>query len=217
MNSGIAVFCPPHETVLLKCALVGNEDLAGGTIYTGTRGDYHWLTSTQHYMGDFVRLCSDAVLGRYLAITAIDSGSPWLTKTQRLVGWQLRSGIAYSQRVSSVEELFYQRDGNDCPGYDEWYVFDTPPQHLGEVLCGNPFVEGNTPQPGRLLVMVGWADFMLHSDDPAQTINEMFWRQLDWIRPKVYVSDGRDNLTCVCRDLALFESIHAHFAAPLKP
>jgi hypothetical protein len=63
MNSGI-VFCPRHQTVLLKCALVGKEDLAGGTIYTGTRGDYHWLTSTGQYMGDFVRLCSDAVLGQ---------------------------------------------------------------------------------------------------------------------------------------------------------
>jgi len=193
------------------------EEFVGGTMYSGSRGEYHWLTSIEQYMGDFVLLCSDAILGRYLVVTSIDSGSPWLTEAQRAVGWQVRSGMAYSQRVSSVEELFYQRDGTDCPGFDEWYVFDTPPQHLGEILCGNPFAEGSQPQPGRVLVMVGWGAFVLHNDDPAlQTINEMFWRQLDWIRPEVYLSDGAKNLTFVCRDLQLFESVHARLAGRLK-
>ena len=76
--------------------------------------------------------------------------------------WELRSGMAYSQRILSVEELFYQRDGNDCPGYDEWYVFDATPNDLGETLHGNPFEDGNKPRPGRLLVFVGWAAFVFH-------------------------------------------------------
>lgn len=186
-------------------------------MYSGSRGEYRWLTSVEQYMGDFVRLCSDTLIGRYLTVTGIDGGSPWLTEAQRTVGWQLRSGMAYSKLVSGVEELFYQRDGKDCPGYDEWYVFDTPPQHLGDILSGNPFEDGNEPQPGRLLVMVGWAGFVLHDDDRhAQTINQMFWHQLDWIRPEMYIGDGRDNLTFVCKDAPLFESVYSCLAGALK-
>lgn len=125
--------------------------------------------------------------------------------------------MAYSQRVSSLEELFYQRDGNDCPGYDEWCVFDAAPNHLGEILNGNPFQKGNEPRPGRLLVFVGWAAFVLHDPDPVvQSINEMFWQQLDWVQPDVYVSDGRDNLAFVCKEEALFESVHRHLTAALN-
>ena len=193
------------------------EEFGGGTIYTGSRGEYHWLTSAEQYMGAVVQLCPDIALGRYLAVTSIDSGSPWLTEAQRAAGWQLRSGMAYSQRVSTAEELFYQRDGNDCPGYDEWYLFDTSPQHLGEILAGNPFIETNKPRPGRLVVFVNWGGFVLHDTDTAsQTIHEMFWRQMDWIRPDVYVSDGRENLTFVCKLLDLFKSVHERLSAALK-
>jgi len=197
--------------------LMPKEDFAGATIYTGSRGEYHWLTSTEQYMGAVVQLCPDVAVGRYLAVTSIDGGSPWLTEAQRAAGWQLRSGMAYSQRVSTAEELFYQRDGNDCPGYDEWYLFDTPPQHLGEILAGNPFIENNKPRSGRVLVFVGWGAFVLHDTDPAsQTINEMFWQQLDWIRPDVYVSDSRENLTFVSKHLHLFERVHERLSAALR-
>jgi hypothetical protein len=198
--------------------LMLKED-AAGRIYTGTRGQYHWLTSIGQHMGAVVQFCPDVVLGRYLAVAATDGGVPSLTDAQRAAGWQLRSGIAYSQRVSTIDELFYQRDGNDCPGYDEWYLFDTPPQQLGEIISGNPLIEDNKPRPGRLVVLVGWVgSFVLHGTHAAsQTINEMFWQQLDWIRPDVYVSDGRDNLTFVCQNLPLFESVRERLGAATKP
>jgi hypothetical protein len=184
-------------------------DDVGGTIFTGTHGQYRWLTSTEQYMGDMVRLCPDVLLGRYVTVTSIDSGSPWLTDAQRAAGWMLRSGMAYSPRLDSVDELLYQRDGNDSPGYDEWYVFHAAPTHLGEILTGNPVIKGNEPRPGRLLVFVNWAAFALHNPDPAaQSINQMFWEQMGWVQPDVYVSDGRDNLTFVCRDEALFQLVH---------
>ena len=151
-----------------------------GTIIVGSSGNYYWLTSSEQYMGDLVRLCPYVLLGRYLTVTSIDSGSPWLTDIQRAAGWELRSGMAFSRLISSSDELFYQRDGNDCPGYDEWYVFDTARTHLGEILQGNPFEEGNTPRPGRLLVFASWGAFVLHDPDPiVQSINDMFWRQLN--------------------------------------
>ncbi len=184
------------------------------TIFSGTHGQYYWLTSTEQYIGHLVQLCPDLFVGHYLTVTAIDSGLPWLTDAQAAAGWSLRSGMAYSERISSLDELSYQHDGKDYPGYDEWYVFSGPSPDLGETLNGNPFSEGNEPQPGRLLVFVGWGAFVLHDPAPdMQLINEMFWRQLDWIQPDAYVSDGRDHLTFVCKDEAVFESVHRRLRA----
>jgi hypothetical protein len=182
---------------------------AGGTIFTGLHGQYRWLTSAEQYMSDMVRLCPDVLLSRYLTVTSIDSGSPWLTDAHRAAGWEIHSGMAYSPRLATVDDLLYQRDGKDSPGYDEWYVFHVAPTHLGEILLENPFEKGNEPRPGRLLVFVNWPAFVLHNPDPiGQSINQMFWEQIGWVQPDVYISDGRDNLTFVCRDEALFRSVH---------
>jgi hypothetical protein len=195
---------------------MGKEDLVGGTIYAGTHGDYRWLASTDQYMGAVVQHCPEIFLGRYLVVTTIDSGMPWLTEAQRAAGWELRSGMACNERVSSADQLFYQRDGNDCPGYDEWYCFSMPPAHRGEI-SGNPFIANNRPRPGCLLVFVGWGAFVLHeSGDAESTINEMFWQQLNRIRPDFYVSDGRENLTFVCKDHGVFDFVYERLSAALK-
>jgi hypothetical protein len=44
------------------------EESADATTYSGSRGECHWLTGIEQYMDDFVRLCSDAILGRYLDV-----------------------------------------------------------------------------------------------------------------------------------------------------
>jgi hypothetical protein len=176
-------------------------------ISTGTHGEYSWLASTEHYMVDLVRLCPDIVVGRYLVVTEIDSGTPWLTETQQARKWRLQGGMAYSPRIATVEELFYQRDGLDTPGFDEWYVFDAP-RELGEILLGNPSLPENAPKPGRLLTFVGWLSFMPDSSDPgSHSPSEMFWRQMEWIRPDVYVSDGDKALNLVCRSRELLDSV----------
>jgi len=196
--------------------LMVKEELDGGAIYTGARGDYRWLTSTEQYMGALVQHCPEVLLRRYLVVTAVDSGTPWLTDRQRAGGWELRSGMAYSREISSIDELFYQRDGDDVPGYDEWYFFSTPPSHLGEIFNGNPFVPENKPRPGKLIVFVGWAAFVLHETTGADTINEMFWQQLDWVRPDFYVSDGRDNLTFVSKHEEVFDLVYERLRSALE-
>jgi hypothetical protein len=51
--------------------------------YVGQRGEYHWLTAGDDvYMGTIVGRCPEIVMGRYLAVTSIDSGEPWLTERQ---------------------------------------------------------------------------------------------------------------------------------------
>ena len=182
-----------------------------GTVITGTRGVYRWLTTTEDYMGTVVRSCPDVLVGRYLAVTSRDSGVPTLTEEQRAAGWSLRGGIASSPRLDSVNELQFQRDTLDGPGYDEWYVFDAP-SDLGEVITGNPFEE--PLKPGGLMAFVNWPAFVLHDPNPAeQVIVEMFWEQIGWVQPDSYIADGRDCLTFVSRNANLFESVRERLSA----
>jgi len=117
----------------------------------GKRGEYRWLTcANDTYMGTIVNRCPEVLLGRYVAITSIESGVPRLTEQQQQAGWECRGGVAYSRAIQSVDELFYQRDGSDSPGYDEWYVFETSVD-LGEISLNHPFIGAATRQPEHLM------------------------------------------------------------------
>ena len=168
-------------------------------------------------MGTFVLLCPEVVLGRHLAVTSIDSGVPWLTEKQKAADWQSRAGIVYSPRLKETDELFYQRDGSGYPGYDEWYLFDTPPD-LGEIIGRdeNPFEPAHAPRPQRLMVFVNYGAFVLH-DPSERTLADLFWKQLEWVEPESYVADGRDYLIFVTRNTGLFDSVVERLNAALAP
>ena len=186
----------------------------GLMITTGFDNDYWWLTSSLQYMGTLIRLCPEVVLNRHLVVTAIDGGTPWLTDLQTQSGWHVRNGMAYGPPIGDVRELFYQRDGPDEPGMDDWYVFDRAPGDLGEILQGNPFLPENSPQPGRLLIFVQWISFSISLTDAAHSVvRDMFWRQMEWIQPDVYISDGQDNLTVVCKSRSLHGLVRQRLSA----
>jgi len=178
------------------------------SLRTGSHPPYRWLTSAEHHIDVIVKLCSGSVLGRYLAVTSIDSGLPRLTDRQRAAKWECRSGVPYSPRLTGTEELFFQRDGPDSPGYDEWYVFDGQPTDLGEIMEGNPFLLELAPRPGRLMVFVNYPAFVLDDSwSPEQPLATMFWTQMEWIKPESYIGDGRDCLMFVSRNDQLFELV----------
>jgi len=66
----------------------------------GSQGVYEWLVTDQQF--DLLRICSDVVLGKYVAITSFDSSPLVLTDEEKAAGWQSRSNIAYSPKVQSV-------------------------------------------------------------------------------------------------------------------
>jgi len=171
-------------------------------LQTGAHPPYRWLTSTDHCMDAIVRLCPEVVLGRHLVVTSIDSGFAWLTDQQQLAKWECRSGVAYSPRLTGTKELFFQRDGPDGPGYDEWYVFEDQPIDLGEIIEGNPFLPELAPRPGRLMVFVNYSAFAFEA-----TLAKMFWKQMEWIKSESYIGDGGDYLTFVSRNDRLFETV----------
>jgi hypothetical protein len=197
--------------------LAGQKSEHEESIKTGSHPPFRWLTSTAQYMENIVHLCPEMLVERHLVVTSIDSGDPWLTEKQKAAGWELRSGLVYSPRLATTDDLFFQRDGLGYPGFDEWYLFDAVAADLGEAIKGNPFEQAHTPRPGRLMVFVGYPSLALH--DPPESKNvivEMFWRQLEWVKPESFIADGRDCLTFVTRNTGLFDTVHEHLKAHIS-
>ena len=135
-----------------------------------------------------MQICPEVVLGKYVAITSIDSSPLVPSEKEMVAGWQSRERIAYSPKITSVEDV--PRDG-----WDEWYVFDRPADLGASHLAENIF---ETPrEPGRINVFVNYC-FALHLQDMKE-LADMFWRQLKWIQPETYVVDN-DYLTLVSRN-----------------
>ena len=49
--------------------------MADQDIFTGVHKNFFWLTSSGHYIGPFLKACPEVITGRYVAITANDSGT----------------------------------------------------------------------------------------------------------------------------------------------
>jgi hypothetical protein len=186
----------------------------GQTLRTGTYGEYSWLTSSyEDYSGTLVKLCPEIFVGRYMAVTATESGIPWPTDRQKAVGWEERRGIVYSPLLSSTDDIFYQRDGHNTPGYDEWYLFQAAVD-LGEQQDGNPFEETTAPRPGRPMRFVGTPAAMVRGVDPEfEILRRLFWEQIGWIQPESHVADGQNCLTFVTRNRELFELVLGRLSA----
>jgi len=167
-------------------------------------------------MGQFVELCAEALIDRRLAVTSIDSGVPWLTEPQRLANWECRSGVVYSPRLTGTSDLFFQRDGPDDPGYDEWYLFEERPPDMGERLTGNPWTPEFAPRPGLRMGFESRLSFVMHDTTSAPDYFDWFWNQLEWINPESYIADGRDCLTFVSRNEEVFEMVLAQLQADLR-
>ncbi len=76
---------------------------------------------------------------------------------------------------------------------------------MGESVARNPFDAGNAPKPQWRLDFVNW--FLRFGDPLYSDIERMFWSQLEWIQPESYVADGREVLTFLTRNEALFEFV----------
>jgi hypothetical protein len=166
----------------------------------GSHGDYEWLVTTAcvnyFLLDDFLQLCPEIVLGKWVAITSIDSGGYFPNDEEKAEGWERHGDIAYSPRVSNTDSL--PRDG-----WDEWYVFEAP-FRLAQLAAQerNVFVEPHSEDEVCDFVNL---NMNLHSDDT--TIANLFWGQLDKIRPQTYIAESDPYLTIVCADKKLFAAV----------
>jgi hypothetical protein len=168
--------------------------------FTGSHGAYLWLTTGNHDIDSLLHKCPETLLGKYIAVTSLDSGPLIPTDEEKRAGWKIQNEIAYSPQIESVERLPF----GECAGFDEWYVFESP-FDLGQLCHGNVFEAPLTP--GQVSTFVNFLDFALHNPEVEELIR-LFWKQLDWIQPESYIADGGAFLTLVTRDKELFAAVH---------
>jgi hypothetical protein len=56
---------------------------------SGSQGIYEWLVTDDQFV-DLLQICSEIVVGKYVAITSVDSGVLALNDTERVAGWESR-------------------------------------------------------------------------------------------------------------------------------
>ena len=160
----------------------------------GSQASYEWLVTDENV--DLLELCPEIVLGKYVAITSIDSGQLIPTDKETAAGWRSRAKIAYSPKIENAEDLPRE-------GWDEWYIFNTPidlgTSHLAENIFEVP------QEQGHLSVLVNYG-FALHPPERAHHLTDLFWPQMARIRPESYVADN-DYLTFVSMNEAVFASV----------
>jgi len=162
---------------------------------TGSEGHYEWLVTDQQF--DLLQLCPEVVVGKYVAVTSIDSGALVPTEKETAAGWQTRGKIAYSPQIQNVEDLPRE-------AWDEWYIFDVRADLGISHLSENVF---EAPQgQGHLNVFVNYC-LGLHRPEMKE-LTTLFWQQMERIRPESYVADN-DYLNFVSANKTLFAAVRA--------
>ena len=171
---------------------------------TGAHGPYKWLEA-DHDLREFLSLCPDAIVGRHIAITAVDSGSFSPSEQDRAAGWSASGGIAYSPRLQAIAMLPPRCCCTDCCRFDEWYIFGTEPRPLGSICHANVFESAIAPP--NVFQFVNFGRFRF-SDPQMKIIADLFWKQMGWVGPESYVGDGDSCLVFVSSDHRIFDSVH---------
>ena len=160
----------------------------------GSPGGYEWLVTDENV--DLLQLCPEVVLGKYVAVTSIDSSEFVPTEKEAAAGWKSHGKIAYSPKIQRADDLPRE-------GWDEWYIFSGPAD------LGKSYLQENVFQAprgkGHLSVFVNHC-FALHQPEMNSLVT-LFWQQMEWVRPESYVADN-DYLNFVSMNKALFASVH---------
>src|SRR3984957_11401903 len=128
----------PSKRLVKQCAVEGADPQRGETparqlvrftrcaigrrkinlmLTVGSQGLYEWLVTDQQF--DLLQISPEVVLGKYIAITSIDSGPLVPTDDETAAGWESRKKIAYSPKIQTIQCL-------PRAGWDEWYIFGNP-------------------------------------------------------------------------------------------
>ena len=66
----------------------------------GSEGSYEWLVTDEDF--DLLKLCPEIVVGKYVAVTSIDSSQLIPTDKETAAGWQSRARIAYLPSTTAL-------------------------------------------------------------------------------------------------------------------
>ena len=167
--------------MLGRLVYLGQEPASAGDtsmLQIGKNGRYDWVV-TGHSLEKILQVCPELVVGKYVAVTSFDSGPLGLNPEDIIAGWKSRNDIAYSPQLSAF----------GCIPRDQ---YESGMSSIARQILEAWFQDRNVFESARKQTsfnFVNFVGFAFH-DPNADDLTDLFWRQLDWIRPESYVADG---------------------------
>jgi hypothetical protein len=161
---------------------------------SGKHDGYFWCESTSACLTDFLESFQDYFDGRWIAVTAFDSGPLKVSEDQRTRGWRSRGRVVLIPPSSGLPPV---------DGWDEWYLFADAPalEQFKEIEVFVNYSEfGFTPFPTKFRTR--------QSDAGIAAMHRCFWSQIGRLDPETFVADG-DRLVVVTKDHNVFEQVAA--------
>lgn len=174
------------------------------SLWVGSEGGYEWLVAKRS-LGDLLSVCPEIVIGKFVAVTAFDSGPVVPTEEERVSGWNSQFGIAYSPKIADVNAIPY----DNC--YDEWYIFDEPTEIGRAAEQGSNIFEAWQSEE-TVFQFVNY-HLGLHLERHRE-LADLFWIQIRRIGPDVYLADCQDWMTMVSKSKELFAAVRKGIERP---
>jgi hypothetical protein len=166
--------------------------------WAGERGSYRWLEITEHELGELLRACWPLFEGRYVVITAFDSGPLVLSGDEAAAGWRQVGDLAVTPRLT--RDVAVPSDQ-----FDEWLVFAEEPSGaaLAAAAAGERFVNSDA------FTLWDPTAATAHRDSAAvRALQERFWEWVERLQPTAYIADGL-RLFVVTRDPESYAAVAA--------
>jgi hypothetical protein len=173
-------------------------------MHFGNHNRYFWLESEDARLFDLLRICPQVVEGKYVVVTACDSGPLKLVEEERALGWTTQGPLAYSPKIERAD---WVPQGE----YDEWYIFPAATRmDIPEVFVNDSGFTFLDPGQQQKVLDPTW-DREMHAEwrEILSEKQSRFWRQLEAIRPETYVAEG-NRLILVTSNLGCYETIRQH-------
>ena len=138
-----------------------------------------WSADWDPSLTDLLRLVPEIVCGKRVAITSCDSGPYRPSAAEISAGWSFNGTTGISKVIVHYEEL-------PTPGFDEWYVFDSPPLLIPTRNHVNRY------------------NFSVIDECDATA---SFWEQIRLTQPLHVLGAGTPNMFFVTRDQSSFDRV----------